>query len=55
MGLTNDTGLLNHDASIVYPLLCVLLLPFDNVLHSAIEEPKVETSELRGLADERSQ
>lgn len=43
--LTNDSGLLNHRASIMYPLFYVLLLPFDDVLHSATEEPKVETSE----------
>jgi hypothetical protein len=36
---TNDTGLLNHRASIIYLLHYVLLLPFDDVLHSATEEP----------------
>jgi hypothetical protein len=36
---TNDTGQLNHRASFIYLLHYVLLLPFDDVLHSATEEP----------------
>jgi len=45
--LTIDTGLLNHRESIIYPLIYVLLLPFDNVLHSNAEEP------LRSLRSKR--
>lgn len=30
----------------MYPLLYVLVLLFDDVLHSAIEKPKVEASKL---------
>jgi len=45
--LTNDTGLLNHRESIIYPLIYVLLLPFDGVLHSNAEEP------LRSLMSKR--
>jgi len=37
--VTNDTGLLNHREFVIYPLIYVLLLPFDDVLHSNAEEP----------------